>query len=552
MNQLVTHIMNTKHSSLKILLFVILFSMANYMVYCQQNTPGLVPVPKTVQYNQGDFILDNTVNILFDKANKNLETIAGYFHDQVLFLSEIDLEAPSNNRGKKTVQLILDNSLQAKEAYALSVKPGKIIINGNDEAGVFYGVQTLLQLIYPKETDINSIKIQCLEIEDRPVFSWRGMHLDVSRHFYSVAFVKKMLDAMASLKLNTFHWHLTDDQGWRIEIKRYPELTDKGAWRKETMEGHYVEVDQVFDHMRYGGYYTQDEIREVVKYAKERYITVVPEIEMPGHAVAALSAYPEFSCSGGPFEVYTKWGVSEDVYCAGKDETFEFLENILSEVIELFPGKYIHIGGDECPKTRWKACPDCQKRIADENLKDEYELQSYFVKRIEKFIASKGKKLIGWDEILEGGLPERATVMSWRGYDGGIEASESGHDVVMTPGSHCYFDHYQENPDFEPLAIGGFNTLENVYSYNPVPDSLSEDAKKHILGAQANVWTEYLTNENKVEYMVFPRLCAMSEVLWSPAETHDYNGFLIRMDDEVKRLEKYRINYRPLIDKQKK
>lgn len=535
-------------------LFVLLIClfMNNHHINSQVKKPALIPIPLKVKYENGSFVLSSQSKITIGNPDEKTEKIAQYLTEQIKFLTGFSIDIDSKSTPEvNIIALKTDYKTQNKEAYSLKIENSVVEINGASAQGLFYGVQTLLQLIYPNEIKNESINLSCLEINDEPAFSWRGMHLDVSRHFYSVAFVKKMLDAMSSLKLNTFHWHLTDDQGWRIEIKKYPLLTEKGAWRKETMEGHYVEKNQIFDHMRYGGYYTQEEIKEVVNYAKERYITIVPEIEMPGHAVAALSAYSQYSCTGGPFEVYTKWGVSDDVYCAGKDETFEFLEDILSEVIELFPGEYIHIGGDECPKTRWKACPNCQKRIKDENLKDELELQSYFVKRIERFIASKDKKLIGWDEILEGGLPERATVMSWRGYEGGIEASESGHDVVMTPGSHCYFDHYQENPDFEPLAIGGFNTLENVYSYNPVPDSLSKDARKHILGAQANVWTEYLTNENKVEYMVFPRLCAMSEVLWSPKETRSYSDFLVRLDAEFKRLEKFRINYRPMVVEKK-
>jgi hexosaminidase len=373
------------------------------------------------------------------------------------------------------------------------------------------------------------------------------MHLDVCRHFFPVEFVKKMIDMLAVYKMNTFHWHLTDDQGWRIEIKKYPKLTEIGAWRDETMVGHYTENDQKFDGTRYGGFYTQEQIKDVVAYAGKRFITVVPEIEMPGHAVAALSAYPEFSCNGGPFKVYTKWGVSDDVYCAGKEETFKFLEDILEEVVALFPGQYIHIGGDECPKTRWKVCPTCQKRMKDEGLKNELELQSYFVKRIERFVASKGKKLIGWDEILEGGLPERATVMSWRGYEGGLEAARSGHDVVMTPGSHCYFDSYQSKDQTkEPLAIGGFLPLKKVYSFNPIPAELTPQEAKHILGAQANLWTEYITSEKQAEYMIFPRICAMAEILWSPKIKQDYRQFLTRLDGHLKRLQKDNINYRPL------
>jgi hexosaminidase len=312
------------------------------------------------------------------------------------------------------------------------------------------------------------------------------------------------------------------------------------------MVGHYTETGQQFDGTRYGGFYTQEEIKEVIQYAQSRYITIVPEIEMPGHAVAVLAAYPEYSCTGGPFKVYTKWGISDDVFCAGKEGTFELLENILEEVTALFPGPYIHVGGDECPKTRWKACPDCQKRIKDNGLKDELELQSYFIKRMEKFIASKGKKIIGWDEILEGGLPERAAVMSWRGYAGGIEAAHAGHDVVMTPTDYCYFDYYQGPEKEEPLAIGGFLPLEKVYSFNPLPPLLEANGAKHILGAQANLWTEYITDEKKAEYMIFPRICAMAEILWTPKNLQDYTFFLFRMETYSKRLQKFNINFHPI------
>jgi hexosaminidase len=346
-------------------------------------------------------------------------------------------------------------------------------------------------------------------------------------------------------KINTFHWHLTDDQGWRIEIKRYPKLTEIGGWRDETMVGHYTETDQKFDGQRYGGFYTQEQIKEVVRYAQSRYVTIVPEIEMPGHAVAALSAYPEYSCTGGPFKTYTKWGISDDVFCAGKDATFTFLQNILDEVIPLFPGAYIHVGGDECPKIRWQACADCQKRMKDNNLKDETELQSYFVKRMEQYIVSKGKKMIGWDEILEGGLPAEAAVMSWRGTEGGIEAAKAGHDVVMTPGAYCYFDKYQGAENKEPLTIGGFLPLDSVYAYNPVPQLLMSE-RKHILGAQANVWAEYMPTEKHVEYMVYPRILAMAEVLWTPDNIHDYSSFLQRLKFQLSKFDKLGVNYRHL------
>jgi hexosaminidase len=356
-------------------------------------------------------------------------------------------------------------------------------------------------------------------------------------------FVKKYIDYLAMYKFNTFHWHLTDDQGWRIEIKKYPKLTEIGAWRKETLIGHFRDRPHKFDGKQHGGFYTQEEIEEIVNYAKSRYITVVPEIEMPGHAGAALASYPELSCTGGPFEVMTKWGINEEVYCAGNEKTFEFLKGVLSEVIELFPSEYIHIGGDECPKVRWEECFKCQARIKGENLKNEDELQSYFIKRIEKFLNSKGRKLIGWDEILEGGLAPDATVMSWRGMVGGIEASKAGHDVVMAPYSHVYFDYYQGNPELEPLAIGGYLPLKKVYSFEPTPEELTPEEAKHILGAQANVWTEYIKTPEHFEYMVFPRIAAISEVVWTPEELKSWDDFILRVEKQFKRYELLGINY---------
>jgi len=357
-------------------------------------------------------------------------------------------------------------------------------------------------------------------------------------------YVKKYIDYIAMHKMNTFHWHLTEDQGWRIEIKKYPKLTEIGAWRKETLIGHYRDKPHKYDGKVHGGFYTQEDVKEIVEYAKSRYVTVVPEIEMPGHSVASLASYPELSCTGGPFEVRTIWGSSEDVYCAGNEETFHFLEDVLSEVIALFPSEYIHIGGDECSKGRWEKCPKCQARIKAEKLKDENELQSYFIKRIEKFLNANNRKLIGWDEILEGGLAPDATVMSWRGMVGGIEASRQGHDVVMSPTSHCYFDYYQGNPDLEPLAIGGYLPLKKVYSFEPTPDDLTTEEAKHILGAQANLWTEYIQTQEHAEYMVFPRISAIAEVVWTPKELRNWDNFIMRMEKQFRRYDILMVNYR--------
>ncbi|MFT3738361.1 MAG: beta-N-acetylhexosaminidase [Breznakibacter sp.] len=523
-------------------------SLAMFAALSVNAQVSIVPAPQHLKMGKGVFILKPGTKIVYQPADGEAAGLAQYLKSQLSQSTGFDLATlPASGGADRVVALAVDKKLSDNaEAYTLEVQKNNVLIKGASRAGLFYGIQSFIQLAYPAVAKKGGIEIPALLVQDAPQFRWRGMHLDVSRHFYSVDFVKKMLDMMAFHKLNTFHWHLTDDQGWRIEIKKYPELTTISSVRKETMVGHYVEVNQIFDGKPYGGFYTQDQIREVVEYAKELCITVVPEIEMPGHAVAALSAYPQLSCTGGPFDVYTKWGVSDDVFCAGKEATFEFLQNVISEVVDLFPGPYIHVGGDECPKTRWKACPSCQARMKENNLGDEMQLQSYFIKRMEAFIALKGKKLIGWDEILEGGLPERAAVMSWRGYAGGVEAAESGHDVVMTPTDYCYFDYYQGNPDTEPLAIGGYLPLEKVYSFKPVPPHLSAHNARHVLGAQANVWTEYMTTEDKVEYMVFPRLCAMAEMLWTPEGEKDYGKFSARLGKHLERLKARNINFRPV------
>jgi len=527
--------------------FKVLLALAFSMLVLPSHLMGagsvhIIPIPQKVEMGEGSYWFNQSSKIYF--SQNEAKEIADYLSQQSKFSTGYELGV-SNKLKKNVIQLLVDATVSSNpEAYELIVNKNGIVIRGASTTGLFYGVQSFLQLVFPASKGDKGIEIPVVTINDSPQFKWRGLHLDVSRHFFSVEFVKKMLDMMALHKLNTFHWHLTDDQGWRIEIKKYPKLTQISSIRKETMVGHYVEENQQFDGVPYGGYYTQEQIKEVVAYAAKRFITVVPEIEMPGHAVAALAAYPELSCTGGPFEVYTKWGVSDDVFCAGNDKTFEFLQDIVNEVVELFPGQYIHIGGDECPKTRWKVCPKCQQRMKELNLKNEMELQSYFVKRMEGYVAQKGKRIIGWDEILEGGLPERASVMSWRGYEGGIEAANAGHDVVMTPGGYCYFDHYQADPANEPLAFGGLTTLEKVYEFDPIPSHIAADKVHHVLGAQANLWTEYIQSEEKAEYMLFPRLCALSEVLWSPKETRDINDFKARLDKHLSRLQLYGINYR--------
>jgi hexosaminidase len=488
-------------------------------------------IPKPVSYSsfEGNFSINSRTSISISPQNKELNQLAELLGNSISEI--IGSKIVANGSGVNSIKLILDPTINSEEGYQLSIASNNISVKAKTGAGIFYGIQTLMQM-FPLEKS-KEILLQCGLIEDSPRFKWRGVHLDVCRHFFPVEFVKKYIDILATYKMNTFHWHLTEDQGWRIEIKKYPKLTQVGSIRKETMG----------DGKPLGGFYTQEQIREVVEYAKSKYITVVPEIEMPGHALAALTAYPEFSCTGGPFEVGTIWGVYDDVFCAGNDKTFEFLENILTEVIELFPSEYIHIGGDEVPKTRWEKCELCQTRIKAENLNNEHELQSYFIQRIEKFLNSKGKKIIGWDEILEGGLAPNAAVMSWRGTEGGISAAQLKHNVVMSPGTHCYFDHYQ-GLSGEPKAFGGYTPLEKVYSFEPVPAQLNEEEAKYIMGAQANLWTEQIKTTDHIEYMLLPRLCALSEVVWSPAKSKNLQDFFGRMSIHYELLTKKGYNFR--------
>ena len=433
--------------------------------------------------------------------------------------------------------LIQPDTLLPDEWHTVHVSPHGITITAPTEEGLSRGSRTLIQLL---EQSRETGTLRCLTITDWPRFQWRGMHLDACRHFWSVEFTKKYIDLLARYKMNSFHWHLTEDQGWRIEIKKYPKLTEVGAWRSGSQVGPYSRRE--YDSIPYGGFYTQEQIRDVVAYAAARHITVVPEIEMPGHALAALASYPHLGCTGGPYEVQKGWGVFDDVFCAGNDSVFTVLEDVLTEVMDLFPSELIHIGGDECPKERWKTCAKCQSRMRTYGLKDEHELQSYFIQRIEKFVNSKGRKIIGWDEILEGGLAPNAAVMSWRGTEGGVAAAKQKHNVVMSPGSHCYFDHYQGDPANEPLAIGGFTTVQKVYSYEPVPEELTSEQGKYILGAQGNVWTEYILTPEHVEYMTVPRMLALAEVLWTPKERRDEKDFIQRLEQEFPRLEKMKVN----------
>lgn len=497
--------------------------------------PHIVPEPQQMEVKEHQhFILNGHPTIQSQAPNAKMAV--AFLHD---YLEEHGWENQEVTKGAAQIHFTQQNDLP-EEGYTLEVNAKGITIGATSVSGYFYGVQSFIQML-PIDKDL--VVLPYLNISDAPRFAWRGLHLDVGRHFFPVDFIKKYIDLMAFYKLNTFHWHLTEDQGWRIEIKQYPKLTEVGSQRKETI----VEKNfnpYIGDGKPYGGFYTQEEIKEVVAYAKARSITIVPEIEMPGHSLAALAAYPELGCRPGPYEVGTRWGVYKDIYCP-KEETFTFLENVLSEVMELFPGQYIHIGGDEAPKKAWKESAVAKQVIRREGLKDEFELQSYFIKRIEKFLNANGRKLIGWDEILEGGLAPDAAVMSWRGEQGGIEAAEAEHFVVMSPNSDLYFDHYQAEPANEPLAIGGFSSLEEVYAYEPIPEELDAAFHPYVLGAQANVWTEYMKTSDHVEYMAYPRVLALSEAVWSEKNKRNWEAFKDKLPWQYKLLEQREVNFRP-------
>jgi hexosaminidase len=521
----------------------------------------IIPQPASVKQPRIAAKFSITPATLIVLEGSNLEKTARYFNEYLQQFYLFKLKVVNNTTSSNAIRLNyerMDNELEG--AYRMTVDRKGAYIAGDNENGVFYGIQTLIQLLPVPDARLkmrpNKLDLPYISIEDAPRFAYRGMHLDVCRHFYPVSFVKKYIDYLALHKLNYFHWHLTEDQGWRIEIKKYPRLTSIGGYRNGTIIGHFPGNGN--DGLRYGSYYTQEQIKEVVKYAADRYITIIPEIEMPGHSSAAIAAYPWLSCfpteptrhkpqthwygDSTSKQVQQTWGIFEDVFCAGKDSTFQFLQDVLDEVIPLFPGTYLHVGGDECPKANWKRCPNCQRRMKENNLKDEHELQSYFIQRMEKYINSKGKTLIGWDEILEGGLAPNAIVMSWRGEAGGIAAAKEKHQVIMTPQKPVYFDHSQSKKE-DSLTIGGYNPVENVYSYEPVPAELNEEQTKYILGAQANVWTEYITKPAKVEYMIFPRISALSEVLWSPKEKRSWDDFNKRLQQQKKRYNLWRVNY---------
>jgi hexosaminidase len=511
----------------------------------QEQQINVIPLPAEVQFHKGGFYFNpNSKLTYFGESLKFSAEYAAALWEPILGYNPEIIQAEGFKRNNSIILSILQtpDTVIGDEGYILEIKPEKVVLTANTPAGILYGIQTITQLMDSEKAGI----MPACKIIDYPRFAYRGMHLDVSRHFMPIGFIYKIMDYMAMHKLNVFHWHLIDDQGWRLEFKKYPKLTEVGAWRVDMSHLRWNERPLVNDpeNATYGGFYTQDEVRALVAYASERNITIMPEIEMPAHVMSALAAYPEFSCTGENLGVPPGgvWPITH-IYCAGNDETFTFLENVLLEVMEIFPSEYIHIGGDEADKTKWRSCPKCQTRIINESLADEEALQSYFIQRIERFLNSHGRKLIGWDEILEGGLAPNATVMSWRGEQGGIEAAKMGHKVVMTPGSHCYFDHYQGDPAVEPLAFGGHTTLKKVYSYEPIPEKLSAEEGKLVLGAQANVWTEYMPTPAHVEYMVFPRLAALAEVVWSPKESRTWADFSRRMEKQYQRYERLGINY---------
>lgn len=498
-----------------------------------QKTLAIIPKPVSITYETGSFILNKQTTIL---AEKSIEENAKFLQTALQHIHQYSFSTAA--KSKQAIELKIDSvKVIKKEGYLLTVNPSQISIIGHDAAGVFYGIQSLIQL------SVQSKTIPACRIEDYPRFAYRGLHLDVGRNMFPISFLKKYIDLLASYKLNTFHWHLTDDQGWRIEIKKYPRLQNVAAYRQETIIGHKKDSPHRFDGKPYGGFYTQLEVKELVKYATQRHVTIIPEIEMPGHASAALAAYPEFGCRQQGYQTATFWGVFDEVFCAGNDKTFSFLQDVLDEILPLFPSKYIHIGGDECPKVRWKTCPKCQQRIKDQGLADEHELQSYFIQRIEKYLNGKGREIIGWDEILEGGLSPNATVMSWRGETGGIAAAQQKHEVIMSPESHLYLDYYQSLHSDEPTAAAGHTSLAKVYSYEPHTKDLQAAYYPFIKGVQANVWTEYMPSPEQVEYMTFPRAMALAEIAWTPKELKDYEDFLSRLRKNRLFLQHKNVNY---------
>lgn len=506
---------------------------------------SVVPRPQHVEQTDGSFTVSAKTPLYIDNDTEEMRRIAGFLNGKLGVAAGFELDirvAYSDSEGRG---IFFRNAGLRPESYALHVRPERIVIEYGDGAGAFYALQTLFQLL-PTDVfadhKVRGVKwrVPCCDIEDAPRFPYRGMHLDCCLHFFDIEFLKKFIDDMAMHKVNRFHWHLTEDQGWRLEIKKYPLLTEKGQWRRETVIGSLK--SGIYDGTPHGGFYSQEEVRDLVRYAQERYVTIIPEIEMPGHALAAISCYPELSCGlEDHYETATKWGVFKQVFCP-KDETFKFLEDVMDEVFELFPSRLVHIGGDECPKASWKQCPHCQALIKKEGLKDEFELQSWFIRRMEKYINSKDHEIIGWDEILQGGLAPNAKVMSWLGEEGGIKAAQQHHEVVMAPYPKYYLDYWQADPDSEPLAMDGVTVLRTMYDYEPVPAVLTPEEAEYIIGVEGCVWTEYIATPERVEYMAWPRMCAIAESGWYSG-AKDWDGFTRRLEKHMERLDNMNIGY---------
>ena len=508
---------------------------------------SVIPQPAFVQQEEGAFTLDKNTTIYIEAGDSAILRTVGFLNERLEkaagFTLPVVTDDPLAHGNEKGIFWL--SAGWKPESYTLRAGQDRIVVEYADGAGAFYGLQTLLQLLPEAifaDTPQRGVRweVPCCSIEDAPRFAYRGMHLDCCLHFFDIPFLKRYIDLMALHKVNRFHWHLTEDQGWRLEIKQYPLLTEKGQWRKETVIGSLS--SGIYDGTPHGGYYTQEEVRDLVRYAAERYVTIIPEIEMPGHALAAIACYPELSCGlEDHYETATRWGIFKQVFCP-KEETFTFLENVMDEVFALFPSTLVHIGGDECPKTSWKQCPHCQALIRKEGLKDEFELQSWFIQRMEKYINAKGHEIIGWDEILQGGLAPNAKVMSWLGEEGGIKAAQQHHEVVMAPYPKYYLDYWQADPDSEPLAMGGPTTLRTMYEYNPVPEILTPEERKYVIGVEGCVWTEYMPTPARVEYMAWPRMCAIAESGWTTREK-DWDGFTRRLETHLGRLDRLGVGY---------
>ncbi len=524
---------------------ILLTALVSCSVPAEREAVSVIPLPHHMELADGCFRIASGTPVFLDENTSEFQRIAGFLNERLSTAAGFTLQTEQADLRNPQLGIWFLNAGLPSEAYSLKVQPERIVIEYGDGAGAFYAIQTLLQLL-PTEVfadhRVRGVRweVPCCDIEDAPRFAYRGMHLDCCLHFFEMDFLKRYIDIMALHKVNRFHWHLTEDQGWRLEIKKYPLLTEKGQWRKETVIGSLK--SGVYDGTPHGGYYSQDEVRELVQYAAERYVTIIPEIEMPGHALAAISCYPELSCGlEDHYETATRWGVFKQVFCP-KDETFKFLEDVMDEVFELFPSTLVHIGGDECPKASWKQCPHCQALIRKLGLKDEFELQSWFITRMEKYINGKGHEIIGWDEILQGGLAPNAKVMSWLGEEGGIKAAQQHHEVVMAPYPKYYLDYWQADPDSEPLAMGGPTLLRTMYEYEPVPAVLTPEEARYIIGVEGCVWTEYMPTPARVEYMAWPRMCAIAESGWSRGDK-DYEAFTRRLEHHLQRLDNLHVGY---------